>query len=87
MLALAKGRCSRHANVELREAEAVSLPVKDGSFDAALCVQVLEYVPDATAALVEMRRVLRPGGSHRRVGRRLGDDLDPHVSRPGGTST
>jgi len=40
----------------------VSLPVKDASFDAALCVQVLEYVPDATAALAEMRRVLRPGG-------------------------
>jgi SAM-dependent methyltransferase len=62
MLALAKGRCARRPNVELREAEAMSLPVADSSFDAALCVQVLEYVPDATAALAEMRRVLRPGG-------------------------
>lgn len=62
MLALASGRCARHANVQLREAEAGSLPVEDSSFDAAICVQVLEYVPDATAALAEMRRVLRPGG-------------------------
>ena len=62
MLALAKRRCAGRANVELREAEATHLPVEDGSFDAALCVQVLEYVPDATAALADMRRVLRPGG-------------------------
>jgi|tagenome__1003787_1003787.scaffolds.fasta_scaffold20411079_1 arsenite methyltransferase len=62
MLAVAAGRCAGRANVELREGEAGSLPVEDGSFDAALCVQVLEYVPDTTAALVEMRRVLRPGG-------------------------
>ena len=62
MLTLAKARCARHPNVQLREADAGSLPAEDGSFDAALCVQVLEYVPDATAALSEMRRVLRPGG-------------------------
>jgi ubiquinone/menaquinone biosynthesis C-methylase UbiE len=62
MLALAKRRCAGRANVELREAEATHLPAEDGSFDAALCVQVLEYVPDATAALADMRRVLRPGG-------------------------
>jgi arsenite methyltransferase len=62
MLALANGRCARHTNVELREADAGSLPVEDESFDAVLCVQVLEYVPDATTALSEMRRALRPGG-------------------------
>jgi arsenite methyltransferase len=62
MLALAERRCEQYANIELREADAGSLPAEDGAFDAALCVQVLEYVPDATAALAEMRRVLRPGG-------------------------
>ena len=39
----------------------MALPV-DGAFDAALSVQVLEYVPDATAALAEMHRALRAGG-------------------------
>src|SRR3954451_8002782 len=62
MLALAADRCAGRGNVELREADAGSLPVDDGSFDAALCGQVLEYVPDATASLAEMRRILRPGG-------------------------
>ena len=45
---------ARAANA--KEAAATSLPVDQGSFDAALCVQVLEYVPDVSAALEEMRR-------------------------------
>jgi arsenite methyltransferase len=62
MLGLAARRCAGHANVELRQGDAGSLPAQDGDFDAALCVQVLEYVPDATASLAEIRRALRPGG-------------------------
>ena len=62
MLALAAQRCAGHGGVEFREADATSLPVADASFDAALCVQVLEYVPDVPAGLAELYRVLRPGG-------------------------
>jgi ubiquinone/menaquinone biosynthesis C-methylase UbiE len=62
MLALAERRCAGRENVELLEAEAVSLPVPDGSFDAAVSVQVQEYVADAAAGLAELRRALRPGG-------------------------
>jgi arsenite methyltransferase len=62
MLAMAVRRCQGHGNVSFHEADATSLPVADESFDAALCVQVLEYVPDATAALAEIHRALRPGG-------------------------
>jgi SAM-dependent methyltransferase len=62
MLDLAARRCAEHERVELHPADAVSLPVDDASFDAALCVQVLEYVPDPAAALAEMHRALRPGG-------------------------
>jgi arsenite methyltransferase len=62
MLALAARRCASHDNVELLEGEAVDLPVRDESFDAALSVQVIEYVPDVEKALAELRRVLRPGG-------------------------
>jgi arsenite methyltransferase len=62
MLALAARRCEGHRNVEFHEADATSLPVKDASFDAALCVQVLEYVPDSRAGLAELCRAVRPGG-------------------------
>jgi arsenite methyltransferase len=62
MLALAAGRCDGAENVELREADATSLPVEDASRDRALCVQVLEYVADPAVTLAEMHRALRPGG-------------------------
>jgi arsenite methyltransferase len=62
MLALAERRCEGLPNASFREGSATDLPADDASFDAAVCVQVLEYVPDADAALRELRRVVRPGG-------------------------
>jgi arsenite methyltransferase len=62
MLDLAARRCAEYHNVEFHESDAASLPVDDGGFDGAVCVQVLEYVADPTAGLAEMHRVLRPGG-------------------------
>jgi arsenite methyltransferase len=62
MLAVAAQRVEEHENIAFYEAEATTLPVPDGAFDAALSVQVLEYVPDVAAALAEIHRVLRPGG-------------------------
>jgi len=62
MLALARRRCAGQGNVTFAEADATALPVEDASFDAALCVQVLEYVSDYPKALAELRRVVRPGG-------------------------
>jgi arsenite methyltransferase len=61
-LAAAAKRCEGHDNVRFHEGDALALPVADGEFDAAFSVQVLEYLPDPTAALTEMRRALRPGG-------------------------
>ena len=40
-----------------------SLPFADGSYDAALSTWTLCSIPDAAAALAELRRVLRPGGA------------------------
>jgi arsenite methyltransferase len=62
MLAVAAERAQGHDNVEFLEADATSLPVANASFERALCVQVLEYVRDVSAALGEMYRALRPGG-------------------------
>jgi arsenite methyltransferase len=62
MLALAKRRCAERENIAFQEADATSLPVDDASFDAALCVQVLEYVSDYSKALAELHRAVRPGG-------------------------
>ncbi len=44
------------------EAPAERLPFEDSSFDTAVFTLVLCTVPDATAALAETARVLRPGG-------------------------
>lgn len=62
MLALAARRCQGRKNVTFHKGDATSLPVADASFDAAVCVQVLEYVADTPAALRELYRALRPGG-------------------------
>lgn len=62
MLAAASRRNAGHTNVTLVEGQAIDLPVDSGVFDTAYSVQVLEYVPDTAAALLELYRVLRPGG-------------------------
>ena len=43
-------------------ADAMSLPFDDASFDSVVCTYALCGVPDERGALVEMLRVLRPGG-------------------------
>jgi SAM-dependent methyltransferase len=40
-----------------------ALPVEDASFDVVLCLQVLEHVADPAAAVRELRRAVRPGGT------------------------
>src|SRR4051794_10291606 len=38
------------------------LPFPAHSFDLVVCMHVLEHIPDDAAAMLELHRVLRPGG-------------------------
>ncbi|MBU6330255.1 MAG: methyltransferase domain-containing protein [Acidobacteria bacterium] len=43
--------------------DATRLPFADASFDRIIASEVMEHVPDDLAALAELTRVLRPGGT------------------------
>ena len=45
------------------QADATALPFPDGHFDRIIASEVLEHIPDDRAALTELARVLRPGGT------------------------
>jgi SAM-dependent methyltransferase len=42
--------------------DASAVPVPDGHFDAVLCTEVLEHVPEPIRVLQEISRILKPGG-------------------------
>jgi ubiquinone/menaquinone biosynthesis C-methylase UbiE len=48
--------------ISIQQADASALPFADGRFDRALALLVLHFVPQASKAVAEMRRVVRPGG-------------------------
>ena len=60
----------RSANARFADCDAVAfhaiedhvLPFSDATFDRVICKNVLEYVPDLSATLAEVARVLKPGG-------------------------
>lgn len=62
MLELARRRCAGVPTIELRQGDATAVPLADASADAAISVQVQEYVEDVGAALAELHRIVRPGG-------------------------
>ena len=48
--------------ISIRQADATALPFEDRSFDRALSLLVLHFVPESAKAVSEMKRVVRPGG-------------------------
>jgi len=58
---VAEDRFERY--ITLMRHDASELPFADDSFDVVTCLEALEFLPDQRAALSEMCRVLRPGGT------------------------
>ena len=65
MVAAANAAAARRGitNVNFRQCSADSLPFADGAFDVAVSRLGAMFFPDPVAALREMLRVLKPGGS------------------------
>src|SRR5436309_2826891 len=55
-------RNGRHRNVPMVAADALHLPFPDGTFDAATISFGIRNFMDTKAALIEIARVVRPGG-------------------------
>ncbi len=53
---------SDHALFAVLAGDALRLPFDDATFDAIVCSEVLEHIPDYRSAIAEIHRVLKPGG-------------------------
>ncbi len=51
-----------HDNATFEVGDALNLPFEDDRFDLVHCHAVVMHIPDTTALLAEIRRVLKPGG-------------------------
>ncbi len=52
----------RVPDADVRVADIEALPFSVATFDAAFATEVMEHLPDPVKALLEIRRVLKPGG-------------------------
>jgi SAM-dependent methyltransferase len=57
------GEVPSGAEADVKQGDALSLPFADGEFDRVVAAEVLEHIPDDLAAIDELVRVLRPGGT------------------------
>ena len=63
LLDVAAARSNRHVGIEYRVGDIYSMPYPDQFFDAARSERVFLYLGDRLAAIHEMKRVVKPGGS------------------------
>lgn len=61
-LARLKANQQRLANIHFQTGDLTELEFAGGSFDVAVCVFGIFFVPDMESAVRELRRVVRPGG-------------------------
>ncbi len=52
-----------NARAVTRAGDALALPFDNGEFDHVIASEVLEHIPDDVAAIAELHRVLKPGGT------------------------
>ena len=62
MLRVARRRYAGVVGLDFRQGDALSLPVEDGSFDAATIAFGMRNLADYHEGFAELRRVVRPGG-------------------------
>ncbi len=78
------------ARVGAVQGDALALPFGDSSFDRIIASEVLEHIPADEAAMAELARVLRPGGTMAVTVPRAGPEFvnwalsDEYHSVPGG---
>lgn len=72
MLKVAARNLEGFDNVELRQADGLSLPLEDSSLDAIFANMYLHHIPEPPSALKEMARLLKRGG------KLILTDLDQH---------
>lgn len=63
MLLVAQQKLQAYPNVSFHTAPASALPFADHSFDVIVSANSFHYFDDPNAALVEMKRVLKPDGN------------------------
>lgn len=59
----AAGEGGPGGSLEATEGDALALPFSDNTFDRIVAAEVLEHIPADDAAIAELVRVLRPGGT------------------------
>ncbi len=57
------GEVPEGAEADVKEGDALALPFADGEFDRVVAAEILEHVPADIAAIHELVRVTRPGGT------------------------
>jgi ubiquinone/menaquinone biosynthesis C-methylase UbiE len=62
LLGLAREKVQHLDNIEFRNHDCMALDFPDGQFDAIVCVFGIFFLPDMTAALRELWRMVKPGG-------------------------
>jgi ubiquinone/menaquinone biosynthesis C-methylase UbiE len=63
MLELARQKCGAFPGATFYQADAATLPFSDSSFDLIVSASAFHYFNEPAAALLEIRRVVKPTGS------------------------